>query len=58
MKAGNNSDFVYIRGLQLKCHVGVTSLERRRRQTIMTDIALKCDLSRAGKSDRLEDTID
>lgn len=42
----------------MKCHIGVTARERRKRQTIMADIAIKCDLRRAGKSDCLKDTID
>jgi len=58
MKQDNQNDSIHICGLRLKCHIGVTARERRKRQAIMADIALKCDLSRAEKSDRLEGTID
>jgi len=51
-------DRIHIHGLRLKCHIGVTDTERSKRQTIMADITMKCDLSPAGKSDRLGDTVD
>ena len=54
----DNNDLIHLHGLRLKCHIGVTDRERRKRQTIMADIALKCDLHRAGKSDHLGDTVD
>lgn len=57
-QAPGHSDWIQIRGLRLKCHIGVSPQERRRRQTISADIALKCSLRRAGQSDRLADTID
>jgi len=51
-------DLIHLHGLRLKCRIGVTPRERRKRQAIMADIALKCDLSRAAKSDCLNDTVD
>lgn len=58
MRKDKTSDWIYLHGLRLRCHIGVTPRERRVRQTIIADIALKCDLRRAGKSDRLRDTVD
>ena len=58
MKRDRQTDSINLRGMQIRCHIGVTAAERRRRQTVMADIALKCDLSLAGKSDRLADTVD
>ena len=58
MKSNYNNDWIYLHGLRLKCHIGVTARERRGCQTIIADIAMKCDLRRAGKSDCLKDTID
>lgn len=58
MRKDKTGDWIYLHGLRLKCRIGVTARERRKRQTIMADIALKCDLSRAEKSDRLGDTVD
>jgi len=58
MKQNSPTDYIHIRGLRLKCHIGVTARERRKKQIILADIALNCDLVKAGKSDCLEDTID
>ena len=58
MKLDNNNDWIHLHGLRLNCHIGVSSSERRNKQPIIADIALKCDLRRAGKSDCLKDTID
>ncbi|MDD5482626.1 MAG: dihydroneopterin aldolase [Kiritimatiellae bacterium] len=51
-------DTIHIRGLRLKCHIGVTEKERGKKQNITADITLRCDLRAAGGSDRLEDTVD
>lgn len=58
MKNYKTNDWIHLHGLRLNCHVGVSSRERRNKQVIIADIALKCDLRRAGKSDRIEDTVD
>lgn len=58
MKSDNNNDWIHIYGLRLKCRIGVTPRERRNMQAVIADIAIKCDLRRAGKSDCLKDTID
>lgn len=51
-------DIIHIRNLKVRCIVGTDPAERRRRRTLPVQIALQCDLSSAGKSDRLVDTID
>lgn len=58
MRKDKTNDWIYLHGLRLKCHIGVSLRERRQKQTVTAGIALKCDLSRAGKSDCLEDTVD
>lgn len=58
MRNNKTSDLIHLHGLRLNCHIGVSPRERRNKQTIIADIALKCDLRRAGKSDCLKDTID
>jgi len=58
MRKNKTSDWIYLHGLRLKCRIGVSARERQKKQIISADIALKCDLRRAGKSDCLEDTID
>ena len=58
MRNNKTSDLIHLHDLRLECHIGVSPRERRRKQIITTDIAIKCDLRLAGKSDRLGDTVD
>lgn len=58
MAKDRKNDLIHLHGLQLKCQIGVSPRERKKKQIITADIALKCDLRRAGQSDRLKDTID
>lgn len=51
-------DTIHISDLSFRCIVGVFPEERREVQDILLNIALCTDLSKAGRSDRLEDTID
>lgn len=52
-------DKIFLEGLELACRVGYTEDERKLPQSLRVDIVLMCeDLSRAGKSDCLEDTVD
>lgn len=51
-------DRIHIRDLLLRCVVGVNPEERRVRQDVVINITLCADLSAAGRSDRLEDTVD
>ena len=57
MRKNKTSDWIYLHDLRLKCRVGVSPRERRNKQIIIADIAIKCDLRLAGKSDCLKDTI-
>lgn len=50
-------DTMHIRDLKLRCIIGTRPIERRRRQTVILNIALECDLSRAGRTDNLSDTV-
>ncbi|MEM6766925.1 MAG: dihydroneopterin aldolase [Bacteroidota bacterium] len=49
---------IAIEGIQLKGYHGVYPIERREGHTFQIDIYLEADLSRAMKTDKLEDTID
>jgi dihydroneopterin aldolase len=51
-------DTIRIRGLRVPCIIGTTELERARRQEVVLDVSLAVSLSTAGRSDRLEDTVD
>ena len=50
-------DKIHIRDLRLRCIVGTNPEERIRRQAVVLNITLETSLSRAGRSDRLDDTI-
>jgi FolB domain-containing protein len=52
------SDRIHIRDLAVTCIVGIMPKERVEPQTILLNIAMAGDLAPAGRSDRLEDTID
>lgn len=58
MRKNKTTDWIHLHGLRLKCRIGVSPRERQKKQIITADIALKCNLNRAGKSDCLMDTID
>jgi dihydroneopterin aldolase len=52
------SDGIRIRGLRIDTLSGATSQERARPQTVVLDLDISADLSRAAASDDLADTID
>jgi len=51
-------DQINIRQLKLNIVIGVSPRERAVPQTVTVDLALRMDLHVAGRSDRLEDTVD
>ncbi len=51
-------DIVYLHNLKVDTVIGVWEWERRIRQTLIFDIDLGTDVSRAGESDAIEDTVD
>jgi D-erythro-7,8-dihydroneopterin triphosphate epimerase len=50
-------DNIHIQDLALHCIIGVRPEERLHKQEVVINIGLDCDLSVAGKSDRLDDTV-
>lgn len=52
------ADLIELRGLAFSAVVGVLPEERARRQPLEMDLALSVDLSAAGVSDALVDTVD
>ena len=52
------SDRIRIRGLEVEARVGVSEQERARPQTVIVDVDIAADLSRATASDDVRDTID
>ncbi len=51
-------DLIEIRGLRVLGIIGVNPEERHRQQPFEIDLDLEADLSRAGKSDELAETVD
>ncbi len=51
-------DLIRIEGLELRCIVGLRSYERRREQPLHVDVSLGLDLSTAGRSGRIGDSVD
>lgn len=58
LTAGGVVDRILIEALEVECIVGVRPLERRRKQLVRLDLALSLDLSGAGKTGRITDTVD
>lgn len=51
-------DKIHITDLQLRCIIGIYPEERREKQDVIFNITLYADLSRAGQSDAIADTVD
>jgi dihydroneopterin aldolase len=51
-------DIVFIRELKIGTVVGIYDWERRIRQNVVLDLDMGTDISRAAKSDKIEDTLD
>ena len=51
-------DKIYIREITAACIIGVDPRERSRKQQVVFNVTLECDLSKAGKSDSIQDTVD
>lgn len=52
------TDLVRIQGLSLKTRIGVSDEERATPQSVLIDVDLYTDASKAGASDDLADTVD
>lgn len=50
-------DKIFVKNLVMSCKVGVTKEERLKKQNIIFDIEVFCDLSKAGASDDLSKSI-
>lgn len=51
-------DIVFIRELRIDTVIGVYDWERQVRQTLVFDLEMAFDISRAGRSDDVADTLD
>ena len=55
---GKQQDKIHIRDLAVSCIVGTRPAERRHRRRVVLNLVLCCDLSRAGATDNLRQTLD
>lgn len=51
-------DQIFIKDLRVEMSIGITSPERAKRQPVLMNITLETDLSKAAKSENIEDTVD
>jgi len=56
--ANKRLDKIHIRDLLLRCIVGLNDREREKEQDVLINITLYADLGAAGRTDRIEDTVD
>ena len=56
--ADRRLDRIFIRDLRARCIVGIFPEERSKKQDIEINIVMHADLSKAARTDRIEDTID
>ena len=54
----DKSDKIHIRDLHMRCIIGTSPDERREKQDVLINLTLYTDLAAAGRSDRIEDTVD
>ena len=52
------ADVILLEGIEVPCALGVTEAERQMRRPVRLDLELEFDLSRAGRTDDLSETID
>jgi FolB domain-containing protein len=55
---GEQFDCIHIRDLKFRCIVGINEDERIEKQDVVANIALWADLTRACRSDNIDDTVD
>jgi len=54
----NSCDYVLIEGLEVRTVIGIYDWEREIRQTVRLDLKMAWDISKAGQTDNIEDTLD
>jgi len=53
-----SADRILLEGLTTECTIGFIDWERRVRQTVVIDLEVPCDCTRAARSDDVADTVD
>jgi len=52
-----SDDVILLQGIQVPAALGVTAAERSQRRPVLLDLEIHSDLRRAGRSDRIRDTL-
>ena len=58
MSQNSGGDRILIIDLAARCVIGINDEERRGKQDVLINLIIETDLSRACRSDRIEDTVD
>lgn len=58
MSKSSGDDRIRIEDLAARCVIGLDDEERREKQDVLVSLVLWTDLAAAGRSDRVEDTVD
>ena len=51
-------DQIHVRDLRLRCIIGINPEEREKKQDVVFNLTLYADLSKAARTDAIEDTVD
>jgi len=54
----NNLDKILIKGLRVRCIIGINEFERREKQDVIINLAIWADLAEAAEADDIAKTVD
>lgn len=57
-KTFDKLDKIYIRDLSLRCIIGIFPEEREKKQDVLINVVMGADLTKAGQTDDISDTVD
>ncbi|QCS48950.1 dihydroneopterin aldolase [Picosynechococcus sp. PCC 11901] len=58
MSMSKSLDKIYIRDLLLRCIIGIFPEERTKKQDVVINVVMHADLTKAGQTDSIDDTVD
>lgn len=53
-----SKDYIVLTGLKISCIIGIFEWERKRKQDVVIDLRIPCDIRRAAQRDYIADTVD
>jgi FolB domain-containing protein len=57
MRAKDILSKIFIKDLRLECKIGVTEIERQKKQPVIINVTMWVDVSRAGETDDINQTV-